>query len=153
MAGPAAGTSERDTLLGMPAKDRTAYRRHWEAANRKKIRGYARAKRAKADYKRREKERYKIRWLQRTAKIYNVTPEKLDDLILRSEGRCEICSCALIGAPRTPNDLCVDHDHEEGHARGILCRLCNMALGGLKDDLDIVIAAATYLRRVAGPGG
>ena len=37
--------------------------------------------------------------------------------------------CALCGAPPTRNRLAVDHDHETGRVRGILCMPCNRTLG------------------------
>jgi hypothetical protein len=139
----------------MPAKDRIAYRRDWEAKNRLKMRDYARKKRAKADYKQRQKERQAGpgMWLRRTASAYRIEPAKLDEFLLRAEGRCAICCCFLIGAPREPNDLCIDHCHDRKEVRGILCRCCNMALGGFRDNLEVMLAAIDYLRRVAGPGG
>lgn len=54
------------------------------------------------------------------------------------DGRCAIC-----GKKRK---LCVDHCHDTGRIRGLLCRHCNMALGLLGDNLAGVEAAAEYLR-------
>lgn len=41
----------------------------------------------------------------------------------------------------------VDHDHRDGHVRGILCSACNVALGLLNDDTEIIRAAYNYLKR------
>ena len=41
--------------------------------------------------------------------------------------------------------LSIDHCHETGSIRGLLCRRCNVALGLAKDDFDILIKAAKYL--------
>jgi len=54
------------------------------------------------------------------------------------KGRCAICG-------DKPKILCVDHDHETGDVRGLLCNGCNVALGYLKDNPKTAEAAAAYL--------
>ena len=46
----------------------------------------------------------------------------------RAAGRCEICKNEF---DRTPH---IDHDHETGKPRGLLCGKCNMGLGKLGDN-------------------
>ena len=62
--------------------------------------------------------------------------------------------CAICGRPPKPGkSLHVDHDHETGYVRGLLCFNCNAALGQLDDDLGRIERALTYVatkRRVAG---
>jgi len=41
--------------------------------------------------------------------------------------------------------LVVDHCHEGGQVRGLLCHNCNRALGLLKDDVDTLQKAIDYL--------
>jgi hypothetical protein len=41
----------------------------------------------------------------------------------------------------------VDHDHETGEVRGLLCSSCNQALGNLRDDLQVMDSLAAYLAR------
>lgn len=43
--------------------------------------------------------------------------------------------------------LAVDHDHETGKVRGLLCGDCNIAIGLLQDSVAKVLAAASYLTR------
>jgi formate dehydrogenase maturation protein FdhE len=43
--------------------------------------------------------------------------------------------------------LNIDHDHETGHIRGLLCGACNVAIGRLYDNADNCRRAAAYLRR------
>jgi len=55
--------------------------------------------------------------------------------------------CAIYKTPRAELDraLAVDHDHETGSRRGLLCGYCNMVIGHLKDDPEIALAAYKYL--------
>ncbi len=62
---------------------------------------------------------------------------RLRPLVAEQGGLCAIC--------QRPDPEHVDHDHETGKVRGILCFNCNGGLGQFKDDLDALLAAATYL--------
>lgn len=68
---------------------------------------------------------------------YGIEPEEFDRLLTEQGGHCAIC-------PAT-DDLCVDHNHETGKVRGILCRHCNAGLGQFRDDLERMRAAVKYL--------
>lgn len=61
-----------------------------------------------------------------------------DRLTLEQDGKCAICATAV-------PQLHVDHCHATGHIRAGLCPTCNTALGLLKDDPAIALAAGTYL--------
>lgn len=43
--------------------------------------------------------------------------------------------------------LSVDHDHQTGKIRGLLCNNCNRAIGLLKDSSDILYKAAKYIEK------
>jgi len=69
-------------------------------------------------------------------------------LILGSQGNvCLICG-------RSPGNIrfAVDHNHETGEVRGILCSSCNTALGFMKDNPDLLRRAADYLDFFNGKG-
>jgi hypothetical protein len=61
-------------------------------------------------------------------------------------GKCAICKDPILklgsGDKRA---CCVDHDHETGAVRGLLCTSCNVAIGMLKEDTDVVRYAMAYL--------
>jgi hypothetical protein len=63
--------------------------------------------------------------------------------------------CAICGNPETCKDsrnatqiraLAVDHDHETGKVRGLLCHACNRGIGSLKDDPVLLQKAIEYLQ-------
>ena len=56
-------------------------------------------------------------------------------------------SCGICGTKLESTTACVDHDHESGITRALLCRTCNTGLGHFKDSREIVLAAADYLQR------
>lgn len=70
------------------------------------------------------------------------------DALSRFNGRCPIC---LTTDPR-PAGWAIDHSHKTGAVRGILCKLCNMSLGGFGDDPATLERAAGYLRASAAQG-
>lgn len=57
--------------------------------------------------------------------------------------RCEICGVDLDSID--PRRISVDHHHETGLIRGLLCNPCNVGLGMLKDSPDNLRAAIRYL--------
>lgn len=68
---------------------------------------------------------------------YGITAEEADLLLERQGGLCAIC-CAAPAAH-------VDHDHETGAVRALLCFNCNGGLGQFKDDPRVLRAAAEYV--------
>jgi hypothetical protein len=67
-------------------------------------------------------------------------------MLARQDGVCAICrgeeTRTMAG---TVLALCVDHDHETGRVRGLLCHPCNMLLGFARDDEERLQAAVRYL--------
>jgi len=62
---------------------------------------------------------------------YGITLEKYNELLKKQNGGCAIC-----GAKPKTRSLNVDHNHITKQVRGLLCHLCNRALGQLKADRD-----------------
>lgn len=79
---------------------------------------------------------------------YKITSEEYFEILKRQNGVCAICKKPEDGNRK--RSLCVDHCHKDGHVRGILCGLCNTALGYFKDDISSIDAAAEYLRITRG---
>jgi hypothetical protein len=68
---------------------------------------------------------------------YGIGADEFDDLVRRQGGVCAICGRA------DPEH--VDHDHDTGDVRGILCFNCNGGLGQFRDSVHALRAAAAYL--------
>lgn len=56
-------------------------------------------------------------------------------------------SCAICGKVPSTTKLDVDHCHETGKFRGMLCKGCNTALGKFKDSPALLTRAIEYLER------
>lgn len=77
-------------------------------------------------------------------RMYGIEPAELEALERKQGGVCAICG----GPPNGPGSrLHVDHDHESGRIRGLLCGRCNTMLGMCKDDSNVLRAAVRYLNR------
>lgn len=69
---------------------------------------------------------------------YGLTIADYDAMLDIQEGNCSVCGDKL-SIPQ------VDHCHDTGQVRGLLCNKCNIGLGMFRDDLDLLAAAASYL--------
>jgi len=77
----------------------------------------------------------------RKERMYGITPEMEAALFIKQGGVCAIC--------KSPPPLTVDHCHKTGRIRGLLCGSCNRGIGLLKDNIDILLQAARYLKQAA----
>lgn len=89
--------------------------------------------------------------IARRAKLkrMGLTEQEFDDLLALQNGQCPICGTELQQASGDRDfdcDAVIDHDHETGLTRGLLCHRCNMALGLLRDNTDALRRAADYIR-------
>jgi len=77
-------------------------------------------------------------------RLYGVTPEQYDSML-----QAQDCACAICGT-RAPKGKYgrwqIDHDHETGQVRGLLCQGCNVALGMMAENEECFLRAAEYLR-------
>lgn len=75
--------------------------------------------------------------------LYGITADEYQLRLNSQAGGCAICGDA--GAEDSSFPLEVDHDHETGRVRGLLCGRCNRALGLLDDSPFRLGCASTYL--------
>jgi hypothetical protein len=74
---------------------------------------------------------------------YGVDRERYNAMLAGQHGCCAICGCDLSTLP--PKKVHIDHVHETGTVRGILCHNCNTGIGHLKDNPALFERAADYL--------
>jgi hypothetical protein len=72
---------------------------------------------------------------------YGITVADLDALTAKQEGLCALCG----EPPKFGKRLHIDHSHETGRVRGLLCLQCNAGLGQLRDDPALLRRAIAYL--------
>ena len=79
-------------------------------------------------------------------KRYGLSPKDYATILEAQDHRCAICRepesrkvCGMI------QPLSVDHNHETGKVRGLLCNACNLSIGGLGDSSARLRSAADYL--------
>lgn len=101
-----------------------AYCKDWHANNREKSRATAKKSYDKNSHK----------WRLAT---YNLTEEEFDSLVESQDGKCAIC--------KQDRELHIDHCHNLGNVRGLLCLQCNTALGLFDDDVERLKIAIEYL--------
>lgn len=77
---------------------------------------------------------------------YNISQEEYNFLFSHQNGKCKIC-----GVHQTDliKKLVVDHCHETGHVRGLLCNHCNSGLGFFKDRIESLEKAIRYLKETS----
>lgn len=75
---------------------------------------------------------------------YGITTDEYDRLLDEQGGVCAICRLDSSSSLRGKL-MAVDHCHDTGKVRGLLCSPCNTGIGHLKDDPDRLMAAAAYL--------
>lgn len=72
---------------------------------------------------------------------YGISVKEYEARAVRQGGRCAICR----QRPEVDRRLAVDHDHETGAVRGLLCSNCNLMLGNARDNVATLGRAVAYL--------
>ena len=87
--------------------------------------------------------RYYLRSTEsRFKRLYGITWADYEKMFASQHGVCAICK-----SPPKKRRLSVDHCHQTGRIRGLLCDPCNhILLGAAKDSLSKLQAAIEYLK-------
>jgi hypothetical protein len=152
-------------------EERLAYQKAWKLANPDKVREYTRRSRDKNRDRARERQyewrrKNRAKYLEQHAaqgrasrarnplnhvdqglrKLYGITLDAYNEMLGAQGGVCAIC-----GQPETRTfrgkvkRLAVDHCHDSGRVRALLCHSCNTVIALAKEDPGILRVAADYL--------
>jgi Recombination endonuclease VII len=130
--------------LGFKRRDNPLeYGRAWNKRNREKLNAYHRD--YYHDVVKNDPKKLKSKLASgsksRRLRKYNMTNEEFEQRLAQQEGKCYICGV------HKGHDLRVDHDHETGKNRKLLCANCNAAIGLMGEDGDRLRAAADYVEQ------
>ncbi|KKN76165.1 hypothetical protein LCGC14_0373600 [marine sediment metagenome] len=103
-------------------QNRTAYTRKYYKKNAARLKAAQRAWRLKREF--------------------GITVDDWDQMLNDQNGECKICQAKHENDPR---GLFVDHCHETGVVRGLLCFQCNTGIGHLQHSIIILESAKKYL--------
>lgn len=75
---------------------------------------------------------------------YGIEPGSYDRMFKKQNGRCAICSSITPGKKEIR--FHVDHCHDTGKVRALLCSSCNTGIGQFRHDENLLLKAVDYLR-------
>lgn len=99
-----------------------------------------------------EEDPYKVWKLKRNNVLkytYGISLDDYNAMFVSQNGCCDICERP---ASDFPKKLVVDHCHETGKVRKLLCGLCNQMLGSAKENIKTLQKAIKYLENHNGIG-
>ena len=112
---------------------------------RERNREYMRKKRAGIPIEKRQHE-WKSKRHYFLKHKFGITEIQYNEMLKNQNNACAICKSTESGDSRTTK-LAVDHCHETGVVRGLLCSSCNKAIGFLKDSIENLKNAIGYLKK------
>ena len=115
------------------------YHKQYYLDNKKKIN-----EQNNAWYYANREEEIKKRVISNRKRQYGMTPEMIEQMLASQNGCCAICRD---DKPGGRGHWHIDHDHETGQVRGLLCQRCNSGLGFFRDNITILEGAINYLHR------
>jgi Recombination endonuclease VII len=134
---PAENEYLRDWRARHPDYNRAYYAAHRDAGiARAKAWAAANPERAKANSQRTQKARSR----RYNLKNMGISLEYFEEMMSAQEECCAICGAEFSKVP-----VHMDHDHETGRPRGLLCSGCNLGIGLLRDSAEITANASGYL--------
>lgn len=136
------GSSEYKRMQYICKRDNITYHQYVSDPQKYNIR---KTRRKHLQYEINTTEYRKAIWLSQN---YGITLEEYNAILLSQNNVCAICGKVNIFNSKFTNkrmSLSVDHNHETGKIRGILCNNCNRAMGLFGDDTEILYKAINYL--------
>lgn len=87
------------------------------------------------------KERYKLG-------LYGLTEQDYNEMLAAQDFSCAICRTD--SWMEKNGRLHIDHDHDTGQVRGLLCSRCNVGIGMFAEAKTRLLAAIEYLEKHSG---
>ena len=81
-------------------------------------------------------------YAQSIKSLYGISVEDVEHMKVQQNHSCKICKTHESNLKRK---LFVDHCHETGKVRGLLCQSCNTMIGNAKDNILVLQAGIDYL--------
>ena len=78
---------------------------------------------------------------------YGLTVEDIEKMFVRQDGKCPICEAEFSNR----RQMHVDHSHETGKIRQLLCGKCNVGIAMFRETPELLFKAVTYLERWSQP--
>lgn len=119
-----------------------AYQEQWKSKNVENIAEYQ--QKYNAEYRKRDEVQHQA-FIRNLSSNYGISHDDFNRMWEGQNGQCAVCGFNLVPRGRTKYSACVDHNHDTGEIRGLLCRGCNHGIGCLKDSPDVLFFAAMYL--------
>ena len=80
---------------------------------------------------------------QKLEKAYGISLDQKLEMFKKQNGKCEICQIEF----KNFASAHVDHCHNTGNVRGLLCTKCNPGIGFFQDSLSKIKSALAYLEK------
>ncbi len=119
---------------------------NWRKNNHKKVKeSYKKfGKEYNKKYKQENPDKYKLYYRKSKLKrMYGVSLDDYNKMFQKQRGCCAICGKHQSQESRA---LSVDHNHKTGEVRKLLCGKCNLLIGQVESNIDIIDIVFDYLK-------
>jgi len=127
-------------------------KRLWREKNREKQNEQSKWRKRKnrqADKIKRQSEEFKKKRKNNDLiRKFGINLQQYELILDQQGGKCAICNSHSCKSGRK---FAVDHNHETGQVRGLLCQNCNTALGRFQDSQELLLTAISYLQTHNNP--
>jgi hypothetical protein len=134
----------------MTKEERKEYMKEYYQKNKDKLNKYQKEydkkhRKSKKEYdkKYREKNKGDKKEYQKKYTLkrsYGISTDQYNDMMNKQNGKCSICNEPL----KKPN---IDHEHQTGYVRDILCHNCNTGIGYFKENPELLQKGIEYLEK------
>jgi len=132
-------------------EERLAYAKQYRLTHKEQIYSYNKEYRKTYSDTKKEKIRQQIKAYNRAnserqkslklSKMYGITIDDYLRILAKQNGVCAVC-----GKTGGQKCLSVDHNHNTGKVRGLLCQRCNLVLGRMEDNPALIVKLAKYVK-------